>query len=195
MWGHRNYDPAQTARDNWFIALFTFGEGYHNYHHTFAFDYRNGIKWYHYDPTKWLIKTCSWLKLASDLRRCSSYRVEMTRIAVQYKTALGKCARLHEPSNWHQRLETEYQKLQQSLTEWSEARQHWYHARSAAIGAEIQHDLELLKARKEAIGNELHHDMEVLKSRYLELKTQWKLQHQNWQQLLSSVGRLPFRPA
>ncbi len=177
MWGQRSYDPAQTARDNWFIALFTFGEGYHNYHHSFAFDYRNGIKWYHYDPTKWFIKTCSWLKLASDLRICSSYRVEMTRIAVQYRNALGKCARLHEPSNWHDRLETEYQKLQHSLTAWSEARQHWYHARSAAIGAEIQHDIEVVQAR------------------YVELKTQWKLQQQNWQQLLSSIGRLQFHPA
>jgi stearoyl-CoA desaturase (Delta-9 desaturase) len=72
MWGHRTYDPLQTARDNWFIALFTYGEGYHNYHHTFAFDYRNGIKWYHYDPTKWLIKACSWIRLASDLSKCSS---------------------------------------------------------------------------------------------------------------------------
>lgn len=195
IWGHRTYDPTQTARDNWFIALFTFGEGYHNYHHTFAFDYRNGIKWYHYDPTKWLIRACSWLRLASDLRRCSSYRVEMTRIAVQYKTALGKCARLHEPSNWHQRLETEYQQLVQSLTAWSEARQHWYQARSKAFGAELQHDLDVLKARSEAISHELHHDIEVVKARYLELKTQWQVQQQNWQQLLSSFSRLQFHPA
>ncbi len=195
MWGQRNYDPAQTARDNWFIALFTFGEGYHNYHHTFAFDYRNGIKWYHYDPTKWLIRLCAWFKLASDLRMCSSYRVEMTRIAVQYKNALGKCAHLREHSHWHQRLESEYQKLQQSLTEWSEARQQWYHARSAAIGAEIQHDIEVLKARKEALGIELQHDLEKLKARYVELKVQWKRQHQDWQKLLSSLGRGHFHPA
>jgi stearoyl-CoA desaturase (delta-9 desaturase) len=32
FWGNKTYDPKQTARDNWFIALFTFGEGYHNYH-------------------------------------------------------------------------------------------------------------------------------------------------------------------
>ena len=79
IWGSKDYDPKQTACDNAFIALFTYGEGYHNYHHTFAWDYRNGIKWYHYDPTKWLIKSCSWLGLSSDLRACSAYRIEKAR--------------------------------------------------------------------------------------------------------------------
>jgi stearoyl-CoA desaturase (delta-9 desaturase) len=36
-------------------ALVTFGEGYHSFHHRFPFDYRNRIRWYQYDPSKWLI--------------------------------------------------------------------------------------------------------------------------------------------
>ena len=67
--GSRPYDRDQTARDSWITALFTFGEGYHNYHHTFQSDYRNGIKWYHFDPGKWLIKALSYTGLAFDLRK------------------------------------------------------------------------------------------------------------------------------
>ena len=68
MVGNRPYDKEQTARDSWFMAFFTFGEGYHNFHHTFQSDYRNGIKFYHFDPTKWLIKTLSLLGMASQLK-------------------------------------------------------------------------------------------------------------------------------
>ena len=167
FWGKRTYDPGQTARDNWFIALFTFGEGYHNYHHTFAWDYRNGVKWYHYDPTKWLIKACSWLKLTSNLRSCSHYRIELTRIAAQYSTAMSRC---DEQSNLRQRVEAEYQRLEQTLHAWSEARQNWYQARSAALS------------------QELHHDMDVLKQRYVELKQQLQQHQREWQQLLSSIS-------
>jgi len=47
-WGARTFSSEQTAVDNFVISLLTFGEGYHNYHHTFANDYRNGIRWYHF---------------------------------------------------------------------------------------------------------------------------------------------------
>ncbi len=53
--GSKTYARELTAVDNALLALVTFGEGYHNYHHAFAADYRNGIRWYHFDPTKWLI--------------------------------------------------------------------------------------------------------------------------------------------
>ncbi len=48
------------------------GEGYHNYHHTFPRDYRNGPQWYNVDPSKWLIYTLSKLGLAEGLVRCDS---------------------------------------------------------------------------------------------------------------------------
>jgi cytochrome b involved in lipid metabolism len=51
------------------MALFTFGEGYHNYHHEFQHDYRNGVKPWEWDPTKWLIWSLSKLGLISGLRR------------------------------------------------------------------------------------------------------------------------------
>ena len=53
--GTRPYSSRCSARDSWFMALLTFGEGYHNYHHEFQHDYRNGVKPWQWDPTKWLI--------------------------------------------------------------------------------------------------------------------------------------------
>jgi cytochrome b involved in lipid metabolism len=52
------------------MALFTFGEGYHNYHHEFQYDYRNGVKPWQWDPTKWLIWILS--KLGFDERSAPS---------------------------------------------------------------------------------------------------------------------------
>ncbi len=67
--GTRPYSDTNTARDSFIMALFSYGEGYHNYHHYFPSDYRNGIRWYHFDPTKWLIKTLSFMGLTNDLKK------------------------------------------------------------------------------------------------------------------------------
>ena len=53
------------------MALFTFGEGYHNYHHEFQHDYRNGPKLWNWDPTKWIIWSLAKFRLVSGLRRVS----------------------------------------------------------------------------------------------------------------------------
>ncbi len=79
IWGSQPYTNKNTARDNGLLAFFTFGEGYHNYHHIFENDYRNGIYWWQYDPTKWLIKMCSWLGLAKKLRKAPALKVEKAR--------------------------------------------------------------------------------------------------------------------
>lgn len=80
-WGTQNYSKEHSAVDSYIVCLLTYGEGYHNYHHTFAHDYRNGIRWYHFDPTKWLIWTLSKLGLASDLRRVSDFRISRQLIS------------------------------------------------------------------------------------------------------------------
>jgi len=69
IWGEQTYSRELSAVDNYFLAFFTGGEGYHNYHHTFASDYRNGVRWYHFDPTKWMVWALSKLGLARDLKR------------------------------------------------------------------------------------------------------------------------------
>lgn len=67
--GSQPFSKRTSAVNNWLLSLFTFGEGYHNYHHTFAYDYRNGPFWYNFDPTKWLIWGLKCLGAAYDLKR------------------------------------------------------------------------------------------------------------------------------
>ena len=69
--GTRRYDQQSSARDSTLTALVTFGEGYHNFHHRFPFDYRNGVRWWHYDPSKWLIWTMAHLRLVNTVRSAS----------------------------------------------------------------------------------------------------------------------------
>jgi stearoyl-CoA desaturase (delta-9 desaturase) len=73
--GSRPYSTHCTARDSWIMALFTFGEGYHNYHHEFQHDYRNGVKPWQFDPTKWSIWLLSLFGLTYDLRRVPDARI------------------------------------------------------------------------------------------------------------------------
>jgi stearoyl-CoA desaturase (delta-9 desaturase) len=73
--GSRPYSSKCSARDSLLLALFTFGEGYHNYHHEFQHDYRNGVKPWQFDPTKWIIWTLSKVGLASKLRRVPAEKI------------------------------------------------------------------------------------------------------------------------
>ncbi|MDZ4854507.1 MAG: acyl-CoA desaturase [Nitrospirota bacterium] len=72
LWGSQPYSRSNSSRDSWWVSLITLGEGYHNYHHTFPRDYRNGPQWYNVDPSKWLIYALSKLGLAEGLVRCDS---------------------------------------------------------------------------------------------------------------------------
>ncbi|MCC5834647.1 MAG: acyl-CoA desaturase [Opitutales bacterium] len=79
-WGAHTYARELSAVDNAIVAFLTFGEGYHNYHHAFATDYRNGIRWYHFDPTKWLVWTAARIGLASKLRTIQQVRIQKTLV-------------------------------------------------------------------------------------------------------------------
>ena len=74
--GTQRYDPHSSARDSHLTALLTFGEGYHSFHHRFPFDYRNGPRWWNYDPSKWLIWTLARMGLADKLRTASAGSIE-----------------------------------------------------------------------------------------------------------------------
>lgn len=92
MFGNRTYSDEQSARDNWLTAFVTYGEGFHNFHHQFPLDYRNGIRAYHYDPTKWLIKALSWCRLTYDLKQVSSHRIIRYNIQTQERQLMSKLA-------------------------------------------------------------------------------------------------------
>jgi len=68
FWGLAPFADEHTPRDSILTALLTFGEGYHNFHHEFPHDYRNAIKFYQYDPTKWVIKALSYIGQTYDLK-------------------------------------------------------------------------------------------------------------------------------
>ncbi|RAH67590.1 acyl-CoA desaturase [Aspergillus aculeatinus CBS 121060] len=70
---------GNTPCDNFLVALITYGEGYHNFHHEFPMDYRNGIRWMDYDPTKWFIWLCAYANLASGLKTFPENEIEKSR--------------------------------------------------------------------------------------------------------------------
>ena len=78
--GEQPYSSSNTAKDSWITAIFTFGEGYHNFHHEFQHDYRNGVKPWQFDPTKWVTWTLSKLGLARDLRRVPNEKILLSEI-------------------------------------------------------------------------------------------------------------------
>lgn len=90
IFGKQTYSDHVTAVDNWFTALFTYGEGFHNFHHKFPLDYRNGIRAYHFDPSKWLIQAMSCLGLASNLRKVSTKRIVESRLRMDEKRLNAK---------------------------------------------------------------------------------------------------------
>ena len=84
-WGTQPYSTANTSRDSPVLSFFTFGEGYHNFHHTFQADYRNGHKWYHWDPSKWWIKVASWVGMTKDLHRIPKKSIESQRMKTTFE--------------------------------------------------------------------------------------------------------------
>lgn len=79
MIGAQPYTTDNTARDSWITAIFTFGEGYHNFHHWKPGDYRNGTRLYHWDPPKWFICAMSWCRQTWDLRRTPTEMIEAAK--------------------------------------------------------------------------------------------------------------------
>lgn len=77
--GSRPYSRAISARDSFVTAIVTMGEGYHNFHHRFQLDYRNGVRWWQFDPTKWVVWTFERVGLAWNLRRTAPEVIQRAR--------------------------------------------------------------------------------------------------------------------
>ncbi|GLH70614.1 hypothetical protein GETHPA_21470 [Geothrix rubra] len=90
--GRQPYTDANSARDNALLAPFTFGEGYHNFHHMWQWDYRNGPRWYQWDPAKWLIAAGAWVGLTWGLRRVSATEMQRARVALEAKRLASRLA-------------------------------------------------------------------------------------------------------
>ncbi len=156
MWGSRPYTDENTARDNWFLAIVTYGEGYHNFHHLFQSDYRNGIRWWQYDINKWFIKTCSWLGLANNLKRTSDFRIQRARLAMVFKRAQAKIDVSAENPRWRELFETEYSQFKRTIAEWQ------------------QLQMERVQQSRQKLADAI--DQSALTARYRELERELKMQ-------------------
>lgn len=140
--GKTSYSTTQSARDNWFAAFFTFGEGFHSFHHQFANDYRNGVRAYDFDPTKWLIRSLAFLGLAKDLRTVSKEQIIRYRIRAEENKMLQqvKCYseehfiqplrdRILQMAAYIEKLEKDYQILKSKKMEHFQVEMTKYHLR------------------------------------------------------------------
>jgi stearoyl-CoA desaturase (Delta-9 desaturase) len=135
MWGARPYSDQNTAVDNGMVALLTWGEGYHNYHHAFQADYRNGVQWWQYDPSKWLINLCAWTGLVYDRRRTPAFKIQRARLQMD----LLRLSKLAEEGavqgSWREAIEREYQRFRETVSQWQEVQ-----ARKVRAGKEAMND-------------------------------------------------------
>jgi stearoyl-CoA desaturase (delta-9 desaturase) len=98
------------------------GEGYHNYHHEFQHDYRNGVKPWQIDPTKWIIWTLSKIGLAKQLRRVPMEKIVLCELA-EAQRLLEKRLKNHALSETAaEYIAASYKRLEAAAQEWAEHR-------------------------------------------------------------------------
>ncbi len=130
--GRQPYTDENSARDNGWLAFLTYGEGYHNFHHQFAHDYRNGVRWWHWDPSKWIICSLSWVGLTTRLRRTPAVVIQRTRLAMQFRRVEAslkhKSAMLPHVDLERLRaaIAREYEQFATTVAEWSKLTDAWY---------------------------------------------------------------------
>src|SRR4051812_7092467 len=66
--GSKRYVTGDDSRNNWLLALFTMGEGWHNNHHAYQASVRQGFRWWEIDPTFYILKALSWAGIVWDLK-------------------------------------------------------------------------------------------------------------------------------
>jgi stearoyl-CoA desaturase (delta-9 desaturase) len=154
--GDQPYSAKCSARDSWIMALFTFGEGYHNYHHEFQHDYRNGVKWWHWDPTKWTIWTLSKLGLARDLRRVPEDKILLAQLAEARRRIDSRLACQQRP------LSARYRELMlASRAKLHDLGERW-DAVKASYAEKTDNQLETARAALAEIRREISHALALL---------------------------------
>ncbi|MBL38165.1 MAG: acyl-CoA desaturase [Xanthomonadales bacterium] len=134
-WGKRPYSEENTAVDNGLIALVTWGEGYHNYHHAFQSDYRNGIRWWQYDPSKWLINSLAWVGMVTDRKRTPWFRIQRARLTMEFARLKQRAEGEGIQESWRELFEREYQQFRETIGEWQAIQM-----RKVENGAEVLRD-------------------------------------------------------
>ena len=130
--GRQPYTDENSARDNGWLAFLTYGEGYHNFHHQFAHDYRNGIRWWQWDPSKWIICSLSWVGITRKLRRTPAVTIQRARLAMQFRRVQARLERQGatlphvDIEQIRAMISREYEQFVATLTEWSKLTDAWY---------------------------------------------------------------------
>lgn len=169
MWGRQPYTDENTARDHHLIALITYGEGYHNYHHIFQSDYRCGIRWWHLDINKWFISTCALLGLVRNRKRAPAFKVLRARLNMEFKVARQKLEQEGVSARWRAQLEAEYAQYVDIVKEWQ------------------QLQMERMQASKQKLAVRFETETASFASRYRELEMSLKMQHKRLALLTAQV--------
>ena len=169
-WGRQPFSDQNSARDNGILALFTHGEGYHNFHHHFQTDYRNGIRWFDYDPTKWLIKAASWVGLASDLRKVDQFKIREAQVAMQLKRTEAQIEKTPDAEKWQAVLEQEVEAFKHCLEQWKAIRMESFEETKEKFAA-TSRDLKLsANEHVRALERALKAQLQRLDSLYLQMQ-------------------------
>lgn len=116
--GGQPYSSKGTARDNWLSAVLTMGEGYHNFHHMFPGDYRNGVRFFDFDPPKWVLASFAKLGFIQNVRRTPGHVIALRRLKTARQHLETKATL---PTNERQVMVAQAERLKQLLLLWSKA--------------------------------------------------------------------------
>lgn len=176
MFGTRPYTDENTARDNGLLAIVTWGEGYHNYHHYFQYDYRNGVKWWQYDPTKWIIGLLAKVGLASNLKRVDDLTIKHAELTMQFKRAQERIATGGEPSlderlaAFKERISAEYDEFTKTVEEWHALKAKAIELKRAELADRLNEADEKLRAQLAQIETKILEQSKRVEQAYLQLK-------------------------
>ena len=134
MWGSQPYTEENTARDNFVLAFLTYGEGYHNFHHMFAHDDRNGVRLWQWDPSKWFIRAMQGLGLAYGLKRVPWFKIERAILDAQFRMTERQLARnpgRAQVEHLRRRVAEEYEAFCRIVSAWTDVREQLANARRA----------------------------------------------------------------
>jgi len=174
-WGNQPYTDENSARDNGFLAFLTYGEGYHNFHHLFQNDYRNGVRWWQWDPTKWFIALCAGLGLARRLNRVPRYKIERAILAEQFRRADRTLAASDNVDSLREVLEREYQLFLQSANQWKALQAERYGRGVAQIECAIDRERQKLQDKWQRA---------AVRTRFRELEYSLKMQRKRLELLI-----------
>ena len=180
MWGTQPYTDENSARDQHFLALITYGEGYHNYHHLFQSDYRCGVRWWHLDINKWFIASCAALGLVKNRKRVPKFKILRARLNMEFKLARRKLEEGGANVGWMEQLEKEYAQFAETVKRWQQLQMERVHSSRQRLADRINSETASLAAR-------INWETASLATRYRELEISLKLQRKRLAMLTAQV--------